>query len=426
MLRTVAASCALACALIGALPGPSAAQTPGQPPTATEPGAASEPADQAVDVFELLRTLRRKEGSAPEEPVEWDYRKPMLVIAPTIGSKPSTGVTFGVAANVAMFLGDPATTRISSGMLALSFSTKKQTSLTARFGAFTRDDRVRVDGDNRFQWTSQDIYDLGTASEASEGVNAKFTYVRVYETGLYTLRSGLYAGLGVHLSAHTDIRPGEGADAAWDTSPFLEYTQRYGFDPYSQTSAGASLNLLVDTRDNHINASRGWLASVSYRPFFEDLLGGDSAWQEVVFDVRTFVPVRKDARQKVAFWLYGDLVAHGVAPYFDLPTLGMDTYGRSGRGYAEGRFRGERLVYGEIEYRATLTRNGLLGMVAFANTTTLSNLDDTQKLFDSFASAGGIGLRVLFNKRSRTNLCVDVAWGGQGSNGWYLGLQEAF
>ena len=285
----------------------------------------------------------------------------MLVIAPTIGSKPSTGVTFGVAANVAMFLGDPATTRISSGMLALSFSTKKQTSLTARFGAFTRDDRVRVDGDNRFQWTSQDTYDLGTASEASEGVNAKFTYVRVYETGLYTLRSGLYAGLGVHLSAHTDIRPGEDADTAWDTSPYMEYTQRYGFDPYSQTSAGASLNLLVDTRDNHINASRGWLASVSYRPFFKDLLGGDSAWQEVLFDVRTFVPVKKDARQKVAFWLYGDFVANGVAPYFDLPTLGMDTYGRSGRGYTEGRFRGERLVYGEVEYRATLTRNGLLG-----------------------------------------------------------------
>jgi hypothetical protein len=142
--------------------------------------------------------------------------------------------------------------------------------------------------------------------------------------------------------------------------------------------------------------------------------------------VRAFVPVKKDARQKVAFWLYGDFVANGVAPYFDLPSIGMDTYGRSGRGYAEARFRGERLVYGEIEYRATLTRNGLLGMVAFANTTTLSNLEDTQTLFDSFASAGGIGLRVLFNKRARTNLCVDVAWGGQGSNGFYLGLQEAF
>jgi outer membrane protein assembly factor BamA len=136
-----------------------------------------------------------------------------------------------------------------------------------------------------------------------------------YETGFLTLRSGLFAGVGLHLSAHTNIRPGEGVEAAWDSSPYSEYTRQHGFDPDSQTSAGASLNLLVDTRDNPINASKGWLASVSYRPFFEDVLGSDSAWQEVLFDVRTFAGVRKDSRQTVAFWLYGDFVAHGIAPY---------------------------------------------------------------------------------------------------------------
>ena len=83
-------------------------------------------------------------------------------------------------------------------------------------------------------------------------------------------------------------------------------------------------------------------------------------------------------------------------------------------------------MYGELEYRAALTRNGLLGMVAFVNTVTLSNTQADEKLFDSFAPAGGIGLRVLFNKRSRTNLCIDYGWGRQGSKGLYLGLQEAF
>jgi len=104
----------------------------------------------------------------------------------------------------------------------------------------------------------------------------------------------------------------------------------------------------------------------------------------------------------------------------------MDTYGRSGRGYVEGRFRGERMLYGEVEYRATLTRNGLLGLVAFANTSTFSDLQNNERLFDVVAPAGGVGLRLLFNKRSRANLCVDVAWGRQGSRGLYLALQEAF
>lgn len=75
----------------------------------------------------------------------------------------------------------------------------------------------------------------------------------------------------------------------------------------------------------------------------------------------TYVPLAQDGRHILAFWLFADLVVGGVAPYFDLPATGLDTYGRSARGYGEGQFRGERLGYGEIEYRGTLTRNGLLG-----------------------------------------------------------------
>jgi hypothetical protein len=118
-------------------------------------------------------------------------------------------------------------------------------------------------------------------------------------------------------------------------------------------------------------------------------------------------------------------VVDGVAPYFDLPATGMDTYGRSGRGYTEGRFRGERLMYGEVEYRATLMRNGLLGMVVFANATTIANRQTGERLFDAFAPAGGVGLRMQFNKRSKTNICMDYAW-GRGSKGIYFALQEAF
>jgi len=84
------------------------------------------------------------------------------------------------------------------------------------------------------------------------------------------------------------------------------------------------------------------------------------------------------------------------------------------------------LLYGEIEYRSTLTRNGLLGYVAFLNATTVSSLDNHEHLFDAWAPAGGGGLRVLLNKRSRTNFCADYAAGKAGSRGFYLAIQEAF
>ena len=206
----------------------------------------------------------------------------------------------------------------------------------------------------------------------------------------------------------------------------MTYSQAHGLPLDSQIAAGTSLDLLWDNRDSFINADRGWLAKASYRTLFDGFLGGDSSWQKLNLDLRTYVSVSRDRRHKIAFWGFADLVVGGVAPFLDLPSTAGDTYGRSARGYAEGQFRGERLAYGEIEYRATLMRNGLLGMVAFLNTTTVTNLDNDERLFDSFATAGGAGLRLLINKRSKTNLCLDFGFGKQGSRGVYLAVQEAF
>jgi outer membrane protein assembly factor BamA len=409
------------------LPPAGGSGAPAQSRDADPPGAAGQtPPDQQTDVFDVARKILRKTPPGPASTPAWDFRKLMLAILPTFGYKPSTGFTVGATSNLAKFFGDPKTTTISSAVIGFSVSAKKQTSLTLRFGASGKDNRWRLDGDNRFQWTSQDSYGLGTDTAPADGVNTRFTYVRIYDTAWYELRKSVYAGAGFHYSAHLDVRPGVEGDPAWEDSDYVAYSDENGFDLDGQSSTGFSLNLMLDTRDSPINAYRGWLASVSYRPFVRSHLGGDSAWQETSFDVRSYFRVTKDARQRLAFWAYGDFVASGVAPYFDLPALGMDTYGRSGRGYTEGRFRGERLMYGELEYRAALTRNGLLGMVAFVNTVTLSNTQTDEKLFDSFAPAGGIGLRVLFNKRSRTNLCIDCGWGRQGAKGLYLGLQEAF
>jgi hypothetical protein len=84
------------------------------------------------------------------------------------------------------------------------------------------------------------------------------------------------------------------------------------------------------------------------------------------------------------------------------------------------------MLYGEVEYRWTITENGLFGMVFFANAETLSNEAAGEKLFDSVAPGAGFGFRLLLNKRSRTNLCLDVGFGREGSHGVYFAVQEAF
>jgi outer membrane protein assembly factor BamA len=380
--------------------------------------------DETMDAFDLLRKLRHK-GPDPQAG-SWDYRKRMVAIAPVIGAKPSSGVLLGAAGNVAFYRGDPSTTHISSIVTSLTISTKKQVSLTDRFTMFGRDNRWRLDADHRLQWTSLETYGLGTSADTLTGVVADFDFFRLHHTVFYQLRPALYAGAGLYFDNYTNVGPSKGEEPGWTASPYVTYSQAHGLPLDSQIAAGTSLDVLWDSRDNFINAGGGWLAKASYRTLFDGFLGGDSSWQKVTLDARTYVRLSRDGRHKIAFWAFADLVVGGVVPYFDLPSTAGDAYGRSARGYAEGQFRGERLAYGEVEYRGTLTRNGLLGMVAFFNTTTVTNLENGERLFDTFAPAGGAGLRLLINKRSKTNLCFDFGFGKQHSRGIYLAVQEAF
>ncbi len=402
--------------LAGWSPAPASGQ---QAPPETNP-------PQQIDVRDLVRKLRHKVQTPEEQAAYTDWHRKMITVAPFIASKPSTGFVAGAAGNVAFFRGEPSTTHISSATGSVTFSTRGQVLLNAKLVMFGRDDRGLLIGDNRFQWTNEDTYGLGASSAPDNPVNTKYDRIRIYETAYRRVARALYAGVGFHVSVHGDARPGSGAEGQWDTSPYVTYGNEHGLPLASQTSAGTSVNLLVDTRDNAINPRRGWYTNASFRGFFKDFLGGDSTWQELYLDARTYYRPAGHARHTVAFWFWGDLVTGGTAPYFDLPATGMDTFGRSARGYTEGRFRGEQLLYGEVEYRVSLTASGLLGAVAFVNTTTVSSLHAGEKLFDSFAPGGGGGLRLLLDKRSRTNLCFDVAWGKGGSHGLYLAIQEAF
>jgi hypothetical protein len=371
-----------------------------------------------LDVGDLWRMARHKDAQ------DDDAGKRFFVLSPSIGSKPSTGFNAGFSGNVAFFEGDPKTTHISSLSGGLKISQKHQTLSGVRLATFTKDDRWFIQSDNRLSWTSQNTYGLGGSTPTADVENVKYDFFRFFESAYRNVKPGLFVGVGLDVSDHSGVRPGTDALPSWDEEPYEAYNQQHGFAANRQTSSGTSAGLLFDTRDNPINAYRGVLASASYRTFFAGFMGGDSTWQELYLDVRTYRKLSSDARHRLAFWFLGDFVTGGTAPYFDLPATAAQD--RSARGYAEGRYRGDHLMYGEVEYRGTLTNNGLVGMVLFLNTTTVDDLAAKQKLFDSFAPGAGFGFRFLLNKRSRTNLCTDWGWGKDGSSGFYLAIQEAF
>jgi len=114
----------------------------------------------------------------------------------------------------------------------------------------------------------------------------------------------------------------------------------------------------------------------------------------------------------------------GHSPYLDLPAVGWDTYGRSGRGYVQGHIRGTNQAYLELEYRMQLTRDGLFGAVGFVNFTSTTTLEEN--IFVNPDLGFGGGLRIKFTKRTRTNLALDAARGQDDKTRFFLALQEAY
>ena len=351
----------------------------------------------------------------------------MVAVSPVLGYSPTTGASAGFAGNVAFYRGFPETTRISSIVASATATTKSQFLVSAKFNVSSLENRWRIEADNRFFFTSQPTYGLGTTTPDEAKLDMKFNHFRIFDKFYKQVHRDVFLGAGYVYNIHNNVRPPDDVDPdVFAESPFITYSEQSGFDLDSQTSAGFSLHALLDSRDGAINPSRGWYASTSYLFLFDDFLGGDSSWQQLSYDLRTYRKLSRDGRHKLAFWTFGDLVTEGVAPYLDLPSTGGDTYARSGRGYPQGRFRGQKMLYAEAEYRWTMTSNGLFGMVAFVNTETLSNDQADEKLFDSFATGAGFGFRFMLNKRSQTNLCMDIGFGRSGSRAIYFGVQEAF
>jgi hypothetical protein len=110
----------------------------------------------------------------------------------------------------------------------------------------------------------------------------------------------------------------------------------------------------------------------------------------------------------------------------DLMATGFDQMNSSGRGYVQGRWRGEDFVYSELEYRFPISQcSKILGGVLFLNVTTASNRATHVPLFGYLKPGGGIGLRIMLIKQNRLNLMIDFAIGDK-SNGFYLQTQEVF
>lgn len=399
------------------------------------------------DVFSLFvkKSKKAARDSVSAKPVI--FYKPYFSVTPYVGYNPAYGLLLGVGSTIGMYLGSPETTPISTAVVAANITVKGQILMNLRTNIMTDHSRFILRGDWRYLIFSQSTFGLGTGIKHQGRIGLilpdggqtepitpdeqpiNYNYIRLYESFYFKVNSWLYAGFGYNLDNYTKIVDQK---LQLDTVPqyithHYKYSTDHGFNPEKQTMSGLSLELLVDSRDNSIRPTKGYFADIAFRPNFE-ILGSTKTSLMLNTEFRTYVRMPGNRPDHlVGFWYIGQFTRKGDVPYLGLPSIAWDMYNRTGRGYIQGSIRGVNFIYGETEYRFPISRyTGILGGVVFANATTASSDDDSRKLFEYFDPAVGAGLRVMFNRKTLSNLSIDWGIGKGGEMGVYFNLNETF
>jgi len=370
------------------------------------------------DLIDFARSLFHEKP----RPASTEKKKIYFSILPVSTAIPGGGTAVFTSTTAGFYLGDRSTTYISSVSFTPYFNLKGRYGLPIRSNIWLNNNNWLIEGDTRFLVYPQYTWGLGGGQPQGDRLLVEYNYVRFYQAVLKKVTSYFFSGIGYNLDYYIDI---ENNDTNTPSNSIANFTH-YPFGTASgknSFSSGPSVVLLYDTRKNSLNPIPGVYANFIYR-YNAEVLGTTEPWQSIYADFRKYVALTDNGpKNMLAFWTYYWTVLGTAAPYLELPAIGMDPYNRSGRGIQQNRYRGKRLIYFESEYRRDITQNGLLGFVLFANINSAAQSQTNR--FDYWNPAGGGGLRIKFNKKSDTNICIDYGVSKDFST-IIVGLGEAF
>ena len=190
---------------VPALPQPAPIPSPSNPAPTPAPGE-FEPTKDLIDV---IRELRHK----PEPPPP-DYTKRMVAGAPVIGYSPTSGVAWA-SRETWPSTGASRRRRASPrSSRARPQRARARSSSSAKFNVSSFENRWRLEADNRFYWTSQPTYGLGTSTPDDASLDMKFNHFRIYDKYYKQVHRNVFLGAGYIYNIHNNVRPDEDVDPA--------------------------------------------------------------------------------------------------------------------------------------------------------------------------------------------------------------------
>lgn len=369
--------------------------------------------DSMVDFVDgVYRVFNIKKERSQDE----HFDKPHFVFIPGAEYSLATGMSASVNADL-IFPSTKNNTHYSTIFSELKYTQNKQVIAQFATNLWLMNDEYNVNTNWSYLKYPQLDFGLGSQSTLQLVDNLDYSYLKLHQSILKKIAPNLYFGPGLNIDYHWNI-----SDTTTLNKPIVGAKQ-YGLGKNSN-SVGILLNLVYDTRKKITNpVANSAYFNISYRDNLT-ALGSDSHWQSLIIDYRKYIPFPKDSKNILAFWSYNMFTLQGKSPYLDMPFTASDLYNNFGRGYIQGRFRGNNLVYAESEYRFGITENGLIGGVVFANFESVSQQQG--KSLQSILPGYGAGLRIKFSKHSNTNVALDYGFGQGGSKGLFMNLGEVF
>ena len=317
---------------------------------------------------------------------------------------PETRWGFGAAGVYNFFPGENKSQRPSQIQLGGAYTLNKQILLFCFYNVFLDKDKHNFYGEIAYYDYFYQFYGIGNQTNFQDEELYEAQFPRFQVNYLRKLREQLYFGGYYHFDRYkiSNIQD----DGILANNDFV------GKDGSNVSRIG--LLARYDSRDNIFYPSKGFFSTLEIGANTE-ILGATSNYQVITFDLSYYYAIKRNI---FAFNLWTGK-QFGEVPFQELLALGG---GKKARGIIKGRFRDEQILLLQAEYRFPIYKR-------FSGTAFVSSGNVFKSAQDAFNNSWkvnyGVGIRFLLDKKNKTNLRVDIAFGSE-NPAFYFTVNEAF
>ena len=261
-----------------------------------------------------------------------------------------------------------------------------------------------------FKYKKQPEYLLGIGNDVSidDVEEVVQNDVQFSTSALLRLKENFYTGISFDYANFYGITT--------DSTSFLLRDNVSGLN--GGANVGVGVSAAIDSRDNRYNPSNG-IFIFSKILFYPKFLGSKYQFTKFQFDIRKYYKPWDNLDHIVALQLATDY-SFGDVPFYNLGLLGGSS---RMRGYYQGAIRDKVFIDSQVEYRMPVW--SILGVVAWVGTGRVAE-NYADLALSGFRISYGAGLRVRVDSKNNINLRLDMGFGPDGINGFYINFAEAF